>query len=117
MNAWFTPRVPVRPTDRNGSTAMPPTLLNLNITLANGEPSATAVFNDLSRQAARLAGRVAHVSVTAHESPEPADGPTDDDLGRIAYDTYTGSVLAAGLADPEGADDFDDLHPDQRHAW
>lgn len=97
---------------------MTTTNLSLNVTINAGDPTTLAgVFADLSELATSYTGSYAGVSVSAYESPDPTDGPTDEDLGRIAYDTHASSLEAAELTDPESVDDFDDLHPDHRNAW
>lgn len=97
---------------------MTTTNLSLSVTIEDGDPTTLAgVFADLSELATGYTGSYAGVSVSAYDATEPDPDPTPEDLGRIAYDAHTSTLLAAEVADPESVDDFDDLHPDHRHAW
>jgi len=104
---------------------MTTTNLSLSVTIEDGDPAtfelgqATlgGVFDDLNVLAGRYVGRCAGVSVSAYNATEPDPAPTDEDLGRLAYEYHSSSLEAAELTDPETTDDFDDLHPDHRNAW
>jgi len=104
---------------------MTTTVLSLSVTIEDGDPAtfdlgqATlgGVADDLSALAARYVGRCAGVSFNAYNATDPDPDPTEDDLGRVAYDAHTSTLLAAEIVDSESVDDFDDLHPDLRYAW
>ncbi len=98
---------------------MTTTNLSLSVTIEDSEPNAVSdVFADLTLMAKGYI-RSSHggVSVSVYNASEPDPEPTDEDLGRIAYDAHAETLLAAELTDAESVDDFDDLHPDHRRAW
>jgi len=101
---------------------MTTTNLSLNVTIEDVDPLARAgVFADLTELATNYSDLCAGVSVSAYAATDQAateaPGPTDDDLGRIAYDAHVSTLLAAELVDTEVLADFDDQHPDHRNAW
>jgi hypothetical protein len=96
---------------------MTTTTLSLNVIVKDGDsPPVADVFGDLTALATMYTGSYAGVSVSAYAAPADQPEPSEDDLGRAAYDAHISTLQAAELLD-DGVDDFDDLHPDHRRAW